>query len=462
VAAMRDDIKRRIEQIRRGEVPEGYKRIGGRIFPESWSLNKIKDFAKTKSGKTPDRDRHSEFYQGGNLNWFKTGELLTKYLSSSEEKITPKALALCGMPVFPKRSIILAMYGATIGKASILDENSTTNQACCCIFPSSSYDTEYIFYQITFNREAFVKISAGAAQPNINQSLVQNFCLPLCETNEQNRIAEILSTCDRVIDLKKKLIEDKKKVKKWLMQTLLTGMIRVKDIENGTPYEELKKRIEQIRNGQIPEGYEKKKNVGIFPVDWDLERLVKYADKVVDGTHTTPKYVENGVPFYSVETITSNDFKNVKFISHEEHLQLSKRCKVEKGDILLTRIGTIGKTALVDWDEEGSIYVSLALIKISNQNLRSYFYEYSKSSLFVKEVLRKSLLLATPPKINMNDIEKVELVISSSGAERTRIANILSIADKEIDLLNKDLEQWELKKKSLMQLLLTGIVRTKA
>lgn len=317
---------------------------------------------------------------------------------------------------------------------------------------------KYCFETPRINRQ-FRFYVTGISVYGISKHNLGKIVVPVPPTKEQGAIAEILSTCDRVIELKKKLVGEKKKVKKWLMQTLLTGMICVKDIENGTPFEELKKRIEQIRNGQIPEGYEKKRNVGIFPVDWELQRLVKYADKVVDGTHTTPKYVENGVPFYSVETITSNDFKNVKFISHEEHLRLSKRCKVEKGDILLTRIGTIGKTALVDWDEEGSIYVSLALIKISNENLRSYFYEYSKSSLFVKEVLRQSLLLATPPKINMNDIEKVKLVISSSGVERTRIAEILSTADKEIDLLNKDLKQWELKKKSLMQLLLTGIVR---
>jgi|GEM_PF-251710 len=225
--------------------------------------------------------------------------------------------------------------------------------------------------------------------------------------------------------------------------------------------EDIKRRIEQIRRGEVPEGYENKRCVGVFPVDWRLERLVKYVDKIVDGTHVTPKYVENGVPFFSVETVTSNDFENVKFITLDEHLQLSKRCKVEKGDILLTRIGTIGKTALVDWDEEGSIYVSLALIKISDQNLRSYFYEYSKSSLFLKEVLRKSLLLATPPKINMNDIEKVELVLPTSRAEQRKIAEILSTCDRVIDLKKKLIEEKKKVKKWLMQTLLTGMIRVK-
>ena len=461
---MRDDIKRRIEQIRRGEVPEGYKRIGGRIFPESWSLNKIKDFAKTKSGKTPDRDRHSEFYQGGNLNWFKTGELLTKYLSNSEEKITPKALALCGMPVFPKRSIILAMYGATIGKASILDENSTTNQACCCIFPSSSYDTEYIFYQITFNREAFVKISAGAAQPNINQSLVQNFCLPLCETNEQNRIAEILSTCDRVIDLKKKLIEDKKKVKKWLMQTLLTGMIRVKDIENGIPYEELKKRIEQIRNGQVPEGY-RKTELGIISHDWEITGLEKICKLIIDKRGKTPKQdsSDGDIPGLSAHNVRMGkiDFTfPTTYYSEDVFNRWMKNEKIEKEDIIMTTEAPLGNIALVEETRKYILGQRVVALRLKD-SVNSIFGKHLLMSNIFQRKLQELATGTTAKGLSKRNLKYLKVYIPDTETQKA-VSSILSTADTEIDLLNKDLEQWELKKKSLMQLLLTGIVRIKA
>ncbi|RAO98299.1 hypothetical protein M388_00270 [Mesotoga sp. Brook.08.YT.4.2.5.4.] len=450
-------------------MPEGYKRIGGRIFPESWSLNKIKDFAKTKSGKTPDRDRHSEFYQGGNLNWFKTGELLTKYLSNSEEKITPKALALCGMPVFPKRSIILAMYGATIGKASILDENSTTNQACCCIFPSSSYDTEYIFYQITFNREAFVKISAGAAQPNINQSLVQNFCLPLCETNEQNRIAEILSTCDRVIDLKKKLIEDKKKVKKWLMQTLLTGMIRVKDIENGTPYEELKKRIEQIRRGKVPQGYDRNGILGIIPEEWQVFQMSRIistlTDFVANGSFASlranVKYLrkQDYAVLLRLED-HSNDYKGEFVYVDMYSYQFLRKSVLKPGDIIIANVGA--RCGFVFRAPSLKLPMTLgpnAILLRTNQD--DYWVYYFLSSSIGQSQLSQIKGTSAQPKFNKTDFRSLSICLPEI-AEQIRIAEILSTADTEIDLLNKDLEQWELKKKSLMQLLLTGIVRVNA
>jgi len=461
---MREDIKKRIEQIRRGEVPEGYEsKRGVGIFPVDWRLERLVKYVD----KIVDGTHVTPKYVENGVPFFSVETVTSNDFENVKFITLDEHLQLSKRCKVEKGDILLTRIG-TIGKTALVDwDEEGSIYVSLALIKISDQNLRSYFYEYSksslFLKEVLRKSLLLATPPKINMNDIEKVELVLPTSRaEQRKIAEILSTCDRVIDLKRKLIEEKRKVKKWLMQTLLTGMIRVKDIENGTPYEELKKRIDQIRNGQIPEGYEKKRNVGIFPVDWELQRLVKYADKVVDGTHATPKYVENGVPFYSVETITSNDFKNVKFISHEEHLRLSKRCKVEKGDILLTRIGTIGKTALVDWDEEGSIYVSLALIKISDQNLRSYFYEYSKSSLFVKEVLRKSLLLATPPKINMNDIEKVKLVISSSGVERTRIAEILSTADKEIDLLNKDLEQWELKKKSLMQLLLTGIVRTTA
>ena len=97
-----------------------------------------------------------------------------------------------------------------------------------------------------------------------------------------------------------------------------------------------------------------------IPSDWEIKTLNDLCISINDGTHHTPKYVENGIPFFSVENVTMNNFKNTKNISHEAHSKLIERCKPEKGDILLTRIGTLGETKLIDWDINASIYVSLA------------------------------------------------------------------------------------------------------
>ena len=96
---------------------------------------------------------------------------------------------------------------------------------------------------------------------------------------------------------------------------------------------------------QIPKGY-KKTEIGIFPKDWNIYQLGNIAD-IYDGTHQTPHYVFDGVPFYSVENVTNDEFKYTKYISQNEHKELSKRCKIEQGDILMTRIGSIGNCNLL-------------------------------------------------------------------------------------------------------------------
>jgi type I restriction enzyme S subunit len=94
----------------------------------------------------------------------------------------------------------------------------------------------------------------------------------------------------------------------------------------------------------------KQTEVGVIPEDWEIAPLSALCRLICDGTHFTPRYVPQGVPFYSVENITADDFSNVKFISEAEHAILVRRCKPEKGDILMTRIGSLGKTKLLDWD----------------------------------------------------------------------------------------------------------------
>lgn len=171
--------------------------------------------------------------------------------------------------------------------------------------------------------------------------------------------------------------------------------------------------------------------------DWLTSTLGKICESITDGTHFTPQYVEQGIPFYSVENVTSNDFVNTKFISESEHSNLIKRCKPEKGDILMTRIGSIGDTKLIDWDVDASIYVSLALLKLKNEIDPGYFYQYSKSDFFKIDVYKKSLLNAIPMKINMDAISNVEIRHPRSTKEQEAIAKVLFDIDSLIDALSK-------------------------
>lgn len=196
--------------------------------------------------------------------------------------------------------------------------------------------------------------------------------------------------------------------------------------------------------------------VGVIPEDWDVKRLGDVAN-VHDGTHQTPKYVPVGIPFYSVEHITSGDFTNTKFISHEEHRFLTRSFKIEKGDVLMTRIGSIGDCRLVDWDVNASFYVSLALLKVYGAD-PAFVAQYSHSRAFKGEAELHSLPSATPKKINLGSISDIRLPIPPPSEQRA-IAEALSDVDALLDGLDRLIAKKRDLEQAAMQQLLTGQAR---
>jgi len=208
----------------------------------------------------------------------------------------------------------------------------------------------------------------------------------------------------------------------------------------------------------VPPGY-KRTEVGVIPEDWEVTTLGALCKAIIDGTHYTPRYVVHGVPFYSVENVSKNDFSNVKYISEEEHNRLIRRCRPEFGDILMTRIGSLGATKMLDWEVDASIYVSLALLKLRDNVDQHYIYAYSKSDQFVQDVEDRSLLNASPKKINMGDISAIPLPIPPQREEQHVIATALSDADALIESLDRLIVKKRAIKQAAMQQLLTGQTR---
>lgn len=220
------------------------------------------------------------------------------------------------------------------------------------------------------------------------------------------------------------------------------------------------KKLKNKTKNFIPIGY-KKTEVGIIPEDWDVKNLHEICYKIIDGTHFTPKYASAGVPFYSVENITSNDFENAKFISLEEHNRLIKRCNPSRGDILMTRItaGILGDTKLIDWDVYASIYVSLALLKVKDGISTDYLYCYTKTDKFRQHVSDFGLVNATPKKINLQAIGFVPIPLPSNIHEQNAIARVISDMNKFIAILEKLISKKKAIKTATMQQILTGRVR---
>ena len=172
--------------------------------PENWVWVRLESVASWGSGGTPSR-KHEEYYNGDIL-WIKTGELNNGWIYDTEEKITDEGLKKSSAKLFPPYSVLIAMYGATIGKVAILGVPATTNQACACAVCNQSLLYMYLFYYCISQKNVFIEKGKGGAQPNISQIILKQHPIPLPPLSEQQRIVE------RIEELFAKLDEAKERL----------------------------------------------------------------------------------------------------------------------------------------------------------------------------------------------------------------------------------------------------------
>lgn len=215
--------KKNIKQGAMQQLLSGKIRL--KEFTEPWVYRKISEIATTSSGGTPSRSIPNYYY--GDIKWFTTTELKDNYLYDSVEHITREALNNSSAKMFSANTILMAMYGATIGKLGVLKEPSTTNQACCAIKCNDIVEI-FLFYILLYNRKSIIEKGCGAGQPNISQAIVNelSFLVPPCE-KEQQAIANILSKMDNEITALEAKRAKYEAIKQGMMQQLLTGKIRL-------------------------------------------------------------------------------------------------------------------------------------------------------------------------------------------------------------------------------------------
>lgn len=152
----------------------------------------ISSFCSTGSGGTPSRANVGDYF-GGTIPWVKSGELREDVILDTEEKITALAIKESSAKLVPKGALLIAMYGATIGRIAELGVEGTTNQAVCHIVPDENVaDKRYLYYGLLFKVPELIAQGAGGAQPNINQQIIRDTQIPLPPLPEQKRIAAIL------------------------------------------------------------------------------------------------------------------------------------------------------------------------------------------------------------------------------------------------------------------------------
>ncbi|MCG6794483.1 restriction endonuclease subunit S [Geobacillus sp. YHL] len=213
--------------------------------PGNWVWVRSGHVAKWGSGGTPSRKRLE--YYGGDIPWIKTGELNDGIITGSEETITEEGLQKSSAKIFPKGSIVIAMYGATIGRLGILGIDAATNQACAVGQPYEFLDSKYMFYYFFARRSDLVALGKGGAQPNISQTIIKDFPFALPPLNEQKRIAEKLDNLLEKLENEKQLVlaaeEKLDLVKQSVLQKAFRGELGTNDPNDGHAMELVKEAL---------------------------------------------------------------------------------------------------------------------------------------------------------------------------------------------------------------------------
>lgn len=164
-----------------------YTMFGDPVTNEKgWETKRLGDVCQTSAGGTPTKGR-SEYYDNGTIPWLRSGEINKMYICNTELFINELGLRNSSAKWFPKNTVVIAMYGATVGQVGILCHEMTTNQAVCGIFPNKTFAPIYLYHFLHSQKENYIKIAAGGAQPNISQNIVRNtlICCPPLALQQQ-------------------------------------------------------------------------------------------------------------------------------------------------------------------------------------------------------------------------------------------------------------------------------------
>ncbi|OUO00950.1 restriction endonuclease [Parabacteroides johnsonii] len=321
-----------------------------------------------QSGGTPSRSNKS--YYGGNIPWLKTGDLNDGYITHIPEFITEEAVVNSSAKLNPVGSVLIAMYGATIGKLGILTFPATTNQACCACIEYDAIDPMFLFYFLLSQRTAFIAKGGGGAQPNISKEIIVKTYIPLPPFLEQQRIVAEIERWFSLIDIiengKNDLQNIIKQTKNKILDLAIHGKLVSQD-PNDEPAIELLKRINPgftpCDNGHYTN----------LPKGWAICKLSDLC-RIENGfAFSSNDYKSQGIPLVRISNITHNTI-DITDCVYVEGITDNK-FKISKGDLLIAMSGaTTGKMGVYLFDEIAYLNQRVGNIKILNKS--SLFPDY--------------------------------------------------------------------------------------
>lgn len=422
---MKTETKQRIEQIRRGEVPEGYKQAGQNIIPKTWKRLSFEQVATVRSGLvSPKTEPYSSMLHIGPENIEKDTGKIENVRSASELGL------ISGKFYFDSSSIIYSKIRPNLNKVCVPDFDGICSADCYSIKARDNVDKNYLFALMLSHQfyKRAVACSMRTGMPKINQDDLNAICLVFPDNlEEQKKIAAILTTQDRVIELKEKRLAEKQRQKKYLMQQLLTGKQRLPGFSG------------EWKNIKLCEVLSERKEKN---VEQNLRICSVAVQKgVVDQVeHLGRSYAANDTSNYSV--------------AHYGDIIYTKS---PTGDFLY---GIVKQNLLQETVAVSPLY---GVFTPMTFGLGYFLHTYFQSAICARNYLLPIVQKGAKNTINITNDTFIssKLYLPLDVEEQKAIADTFIAADREIDLLRQDIEQEKQKKKALMQLLLTGIVRVK-
>ena len=415
-------IEERLEQALIPNWDEPYK------LPPNWCWTKFDIVAKWGSGGTPSR-KNPEYYVG-NIPWVKTGELNNSFIYETEEHISEKAVSNSSAKLFPINTVIIAMYGATIGKVGILGLEATTNQACACGVCSSAIDYKYLFYYSISQKDDFISKGKGGAQPNISQEIIKQHEIPLPPFAEQQRIvARIESLFAKLDEAKEKaqeVVDGFETRKAAILHKAFSGELTAKwREENGVSFDEWNNKlfdecIEKMQNGLAKRG----------------------------GSTGTP-YVVLRLANLSDDGFITDDLRHIVLDEKEQ-----KTYKLNVDDVIMIRVNgskdNVAKQILVTENNPWAFCDHIIRIKYNESVLPEYMVLYSKSEaykIYVKDnivssagqntISRKGMARLSIPVPTIDEQKEISNILLDMFEKERRVKETAEAVIEQIDTMKK-------------------------
>lgn len=421
-----------------------------------WKTLSIPEFAAIVSGATPATNVRE--YWDGEIMWITPNDLSrtkSRFIHASERKISTHGLKSASTSITPARSVVMSSR-APIGYFAIPTRDFTTNQGCKSFVFNEKQDAEYHYYNFLYHSELFKRYGSGSTFMEISKANIErlSFLIPV-DRAEQHKIATILSTVDKVIEMTEATIEKYKAIKAGMMQDLFTRGIEVKTGKLRPSYKE------------APELY-KETELGWIPKEWDLRLLTEMNITIVDGDrglnypHENELLGDGYCLFLNANNVTKTGFEFDKknYISREKEDTLGSG-KLVRGDVVITTRGTVGNIAFYSNDikiEHMRINSGMLILRNCENGLTSEFLFLSLKNYFFDIGFKRVVSGSAQPQLPMKDLKSFQLIKPNPSEQKFIVDKILCL-DRELDKETCSLRKMNQLKQGLMADLLTGKIR---